>query len=222
MSNRSPNGLGSSSSLRSQYAYDAIIEMLENGELEPGDRLPEGQIADRLGISRTPVREALQLLQTRRIVITAPGRGLVVASFDIQQVVELYAVREVLEGAAARSAASNATDVQIELIKKLAAKYASTEAESKESLELNQEFHQLIYLSARNQFLEESLAVLSDARAILRSVSVNSLEHHAVSVAEHTEIVDAIAQHDPERAERAGRKHIQTVQKRRVQAMLNI
>ena len=85
-------------------AYTLILEAIEAGLYKPGDRLVESELAERLGVSRTPVREALQRLETQAM-LTRDGRSLIVASLDHNQLAELYAVRTELEGLAARLAA---------------------------------------------------------------------------------------------------------------------
>ena len=85
-----------------------LLDAIHEQTLKPGERVREDEVSRMLGISRTPVRQALQKLQTRGLLRQAPGRGLVVAELDRQQVVELYAMRELLEGAAARLAAQHA------------------------------------------------------------------------------------------------------------------
>ncbi|MGB1642070.1 MAG: GntR family transcriptional regulator, partial [Paracoccaceae bacterium] len=89
-------------------AYTLILEAIDAGVFKPGDRLVEVDLADRFGVSRTPVREALQRLETQSL-LTRDGRSLIVASLDHNQVAELYAVRAELEGLAARLAARHAT-----------------------------------------------------------------------------------------------------------------
>ena len=88
-------------------AYTLILEAIESGLYQPGDRLVESELAERLGVSRTPVREALQRLETQSM-LTRDGRSLIVASLDHNQLTELYAVRTELEGLAARLAARHA------------------------------------------------------------------------------------------------------------------
>ena len=87
-------------------AYSLILDAIEAGQFKPGDRLVESELADRFGVSRTPVREALQRLETQSM-LTRDGRSLIVASLDHNQLSELYAVRGELEGLAARLAAQS-------------------------------------------------------------------------------------------------------------------
>ncbi len=97
-------------------AYTLILESIEAGVHKTGDRLVESELAERLGVSRTPVREALQRLETQGM-LTRDGRSLIVASLDHNQLAELYVVRTELEGLAARLAARHASDEEIRVLR---------------------------------------------------------------------------------------------------------
>ena len=86
---------------RADFVYDSLRDAIWEGRFAHGERLREEEIASALGVSRTPVREALQRLQQRGLLVIGPGRGLMVAQLSKQQVFELYAMREILEGSAA-------------------------------------------------------------------------------------------------------------------------
>ena len=96
-------------------AYTLILEAIDDGVYRPGDRLVESELADRFGVSRTPVREALQRLETQSM-LARDGRSLIVASLDHNQLAELYVVRAELEGLAARLAAKHATTEEVRVL----------------------------------------------------------------------------------------------------------
>jgi len=98
-------------------AYALILEAIDVGVYKPGDRLVESELADRFGVSRTPIREALQRLETQSL-LSRDGRSLVVASLDHNQLSELYVVRSELEGLAARLAASHATVEEMKVLRR--------------------------------------------------------------------------------------------------------
>ncbi len=98
-----------------QDAYSLILEAIDGGTYRPGDRLVESELADRFGVSRTPIREALQRLETQSL-LTRDGRSLIVASLDHNQLAELYVVRGTLEGLAARLAARHATPEEVRVL----------------------------------------------------------------------------------------------------------
>ena len=93
-------------------AYDLILEAIDVGVYKPGDRLVESELAERFGVSRTPIREALQRLETQSL-LARDGRSLIVASLDHNQLAELYVVRSELEGLAARLAARHAAAEEV-------------------------------------------------------------------------------------------------------------
>ena len=96
-------------------AYSLILEAIDVGVYKPGDRLVESDLADRFGVSRTPIREALQRLETQSL-LTRDGRSLIVSSLDHSQMAELYIVRAELEGLAANLAAKHATSEEIKVL----------------------------------------------------------------------------------------------------------
>src|SRR3954465_12249806 len=98
---------------RADFVYESLRDAISDGRIAGGERVHEEEVARNLGVSRTPVREALQRLQQRGILILGPGRGLVVAQLSHEQVVELYAMREILGGSAARFAAMQATPAEV-------------------------------------------------------------------------------------------------------------
>ena len=97
-------------------AYQLILRAIDVGTYRPGDRLVESELADRFGVSRTPIREALQRLETQSL-LARDGRSLIVASLDHNQMAELYVVRSELEGLAARLAARHATQEEVRLLR---------------------------------------------------------------------------------------------------------
>jgi len=101
-------------------AYMLILEAIDNGIYRPGDRLVESELAERLGVSRTPVREALQRLETQSM-LARDGRSLIVASLDHNQLAELYVVRAELEALAARLAAKHAAPEEIRVLRDMVA-----------------------------------------------------------------------------------------------------
>ena len=103
-------------------AYDMLLEAIEAGQLPPGTRLPENELAQRFAVSRTPIREALKRLETHGLVVHEPHHGAVVATLDYSQITEMYLMREVLEGTSAHLAAIHATAVEVELLREMIAK----------------------------------------------------------------------------------------------------
>src|SRR6056297_2831630 len=126
-------------------AYTSILEAIDVGVYRPGDRLVESDLAERFGMSRTPIREALQRLETQSL-LTRDGRSLIVASLDHNQLAELYVVRTELEGLAARLAARHATDEEIRVLAAMAQEDRAILGDPQALSRANRRFHKQIHL----------------------------------------------------------------------------
>ena len=214
-------GLSSTDGPRSAFVYKAFLAAIRDGTILPGDRIREDDLAKSLGVSRTPVREALQFLQARRLVEMAPGRGLVVVELNIPQVMELYAMREVLEGAAARFAAQHALPAEIAMLRELADEFEAAEGDPKRLARINDNLHRAIYEAARNRYMHEALNNLGDALSLLQNTTFSLPERHASASREHRAIVAAIEARDSDRAEAESRHHIREAQQARLRMLMN-
>jgi DNA-binding GntR family transcriptional regulator len=175
--------------------------------LLPGDRLRETEIAVRLGVSRTPVREALKRLESEGLVAFNQPRGLVVNALTHGQVLELYSMREVLEGAAARFAGAQASKLEIDALQQIHAHQARART-PKEAAVANRRLHDAIAAAAHNEYLLRAMNVLTDALALLGTTTYSVPGRMESGARENGEIVDAIARRDPDAAEAAARRHI--------------
>lgn len=193
---------------RGQAVYEALRDALRSGVYRPGDRLREEDVARQLDVSRTPVREALGKLLAKGFVRQSPGRGLVVRSLDTSEVLELYAMREILEGAAAGLAARHASQAELDALADIEAAYESHAGDTAELARLNLQFHAAIFRAARNRFLDGALQELQDAIALLGPTTHEVEGRIASAAAEHRKILTAIGEHDAEAAEAAARVHI--------------
>lgn len=188
-------------------AYTLILEAIEAGTYQPGDRLVESELAERLGVSRTPVREALQRLETQSM-LTRDGRSLIVASLDHNQLAELYAVRTELEGLAARLAARHATDEEIRVLKAMVHDDRELVNRPRDLAKANKRFHRQIHLASHNRFLVQQLDLVHRSMALMSSTSLAADGRSEVALAEHDQIVSAIEARDGEAAYQALKTHI--------------
>lgn len=200
-----------------ENAYRALLEALNQGKFQPGQRLLEGDICEWLGISRTPVREALRRLQAQGLVEHLPGGGVTVSLHDFRAVSELFSYREILEGSAARLAAKYADEVEINLLKALVQIQSELPDDFKMHDRENKLFHQHLYQAAHNQFLLKSLLSLQESISLLGRTTLSIPGRIESSVREHRDIVSAIEAHDPQRAEDLVRLHIKSAYEARVQ-----
>lgn len=189
-------------------AYSLILEAIDAGVYKPGDRLVESELADRFGVSRTPVREALQRLETQSM-LTRDGRSLIVASLDHNQLAELYAVRTELEGLAARLAARHATEEEMRVLRGMVEEdYALLGGDPRALSRANKRFHKQIHLASHNRFLVSQLDLVHRSMALMATTSFAAEGRDAVGLAEHDAIVRAIEARDGEAAYQALRGHI--------------
>ncbi|MBU4529002.1 MAG: GntR family transcriptional regulator [Hoeflea sp.] len=197
-----------------------LREAIQNRSLIPGTRVTELELAERLEMSRTPVREAIYRLETEGLFSHEPRRGLVVASPDHRTVLELYAMRETLEGAAAALAAQHASDIEIEQMKHLVAQEIKA-AEAPDRLEsLNRSFHGLIYVAANNRYLTRMLENLAATAALLPTM-LTIPERANEAHAEHSAILIAISDREPVKAEQAARAHMRSAKRSRLTIIAN-
>lgn len=189
-------------------AYDLILEAIEGGTFKPGDRLVESELAERFGVSRTPVREALQRLETQSM-LTRDGRSLIVASLDHNQLAELYAVRSELEGLAARLAARHATEEEMHVLRSMVREdRALVGGDPRALARANKRFHRLIHLASHNRFLVQQLDLVHRSMALMATTSFAAEGRDMKAMDEHDAIVTAIEARDGEAAARALKAHI--------------
>jgi len=188
-------------------AYSLILEAIDVGVYKPGDRLVESELADRFGVSRTPIREALQRLETQSL-LTRDGRSLIVASLDHNQLAELYVVRSELEGLAARLAARHATDEEVRLLRSMIEEDARLLNDPQALSRANRRFHKQIHLASHNRYLVQQLDLVHRSMALLASTSISVAGRGERTLEEHSAIVEAIASGDGDTAYIALKEHI--------------
>jgi DNA-binding GntR family transcriptional regulator len=202
---------------RAELAYSNLRSAIHAGKYRPGDRMRETELAETLGISRTPIRDALKRLESDGLLVAAPRRGLIVAALDQQQVSELYAVRDVLEGLAGRLAAQHASAAEIAAMRDQLERQRRTHDDDVAALaRLNRLFHDVIYRAARNRYVIEVLDWFESSLALLPGTTYAAPGRPANALAEHSVIVDAIAQRDADRAETLLRQHVRAAEQIRL------
>jgi DNA-binding GntR family transcriptional regulator len=195
-----------------------LLEDIRTGALLPGARLRETDLADRLGISRTPVREAIRQLEADGLVTHLPRQGATIRSLDHAEVVELYEMRAVLEGTAARLAARAASDIELAELAALNAELAATPA-GPQAREVNRQFHRSLLDSARNRFLLKSTSALQKTLLILGPTTLADPARATAAVAEHAAVLAALEARDGAGAEAAMRAHVGAALSARLRGM---
>lgn len=203
-----------------QRVYAELIEGLRIGTYKPGDRIRAEDIAKTFNVSRTPVREALSRLQERGLLEMATG-GLSVARLERADVMELYDVRELLEGSAARFAAQHASPSDLYTMKQIAQAFADVHDDPARMAQLNHAFHDAIYKAAHNKYLLVTLEGMHDTLMLLPSTTFAVEHRQGSAVTEHKAILDAIEARDPDTADRLAREHIRKARDTRLDMMFN-
>lgn len=194
-------------------AYQGILRQIQAGELRQGDRLTEDRIAEELGMSRTPVREALNRLVSRGLVEVSLGRTLAIRRLERAQVIELYEMRQILEGAAARLAAKHASKAEIYSLENLLERTRPDNGQiartPDEMAKLNTEFHDGILQASHNRYLQHQSEQLSESLWLLVGTTFSVKGRSEAAYEEHALILRAIAAGDESGAEEAARQHIE-------------
>jgi len=197
-------------SVRSRLV-DALRRAILDFQLKPGDRLIERELCEQSGVSRTSVREALRQLETEGFITNIPNKGPVVASVTVDEAKDIYEVRAVLEGLAARKCATLATDKEIAGLRKAidAFRKAVRSKNPRDLIASKTLFYDQLMAGARNDALEAALRNLHGRVTLLRATSMSQPGRVDSSAAELETIVEAIASRDPDAAERASRQHVE-------------
>lgn len=188
-------------------AYTLILEAIDEGIFKPGDRLVESELADRFGVSRTPIREALQRLETQSL-LTRDGRSLIVSSLDHNQLAELYVVRGELESLAARLAARHASPEEVQVLRDMVEADRALLGDPAALARSNRRFHKQLHLASHNRFLVQQLDLVHRSMALMALTSLAAEGRDEKALAEHDAIVQAIEARDEAAAGARLRDHI--------------
>lgn len=188
-------------------AYDLILQAIDHGAFTPGERLVESELATRFGVSRTPIREALQRLETQAL-LTRDGRSLIVASLDHNQLSELYAVRSELEALAARLAAKHAVPEEVRVLYDMVETDQALVDRADLLARSNRRFHNQIHRASHNRYLIKQLEMVHRSMALFESTSLAVGGRGQAALDEHMVIVKAIDDGDGDAAAAALKLHL--------------
>lgn len=196
----------------SESAYASVKEALLNGRYAPGARVPIDELCEALGVSRTPVLEALNRLEAEGMVEILPRKGVYLVQFSEEKARELYTVREALEGMATRLAAQRLTSSQIEGLRKALERQATC-LEARDSdgyATATIKFHNMIAAASGNKTLQRLLDSVYAQMEALRLRTLYLPKRLKQSFSEHQRIFQALLEGDPDACEREARRHIET------------
>ncbi len=191
--------------------FEALREAVIAGQLRPGERLMEVQLAEELGVSRTPVREAIRKLELEGFVIMVPRKGAYVSDMSIKDVTDVFEIRRALEGLAAELAAERMTDEELEELERILVCTAETTArlDVLSTVDMDTGFHQVIYEASRNEKLSSMLYHLREQIQRFRTQSLSRPGRLKRALVDHRGIVDALRQRDTELARKLAEQHIE-------------
>ena len=193
----------------SDVAAEVIREAIVDGRLAPGARLKEEGLARELGISRTPVREALLLLQTEGLVDAAPNRGATVRVHDADELEDLYQLRALLEGYAARRAATRVSEEVVQQLWASCDRFdARTDGDIRGLVKENHFFHDTILEAAGSVRVAEMVRKVIVLPLVYRSYIWYSPQQRRISGHYHRQITKALGAGDAERAELVMKEHV--------------
>jgi DNA-binding GntR family transcriptional regulator len=194
---------------------ERLRALILTGEYGPDERLIEEQLAERLGVSRTPVRQALTMLEAEGLVEIEPNRGATVCSFSIDDVWDIYDLRAVLEGHAARRAAGRIERRELEYLRELtgemeglAGRFDDHEEEIRALVGLNQEFHWTIVEASRNRRLGRLINRTVEIPLMFKAFFWYTPHERIISNHYHRQILEALEGGDADRAEIIMREHV--------------
>lgn len=208
-----PVNLDSYKPLR-DLVLDALREAIMNGSLQPRERLMEIQLAEELGVSRTPVREALRKLELEGFIVMVPRKGAYVSDLSMKDIADVFEIRAALEGLAAALAAERITEEELETLERLLVE--KSEAIHQNDIEklvaVDTKFHETLYKASRNDRLSTIISNLREQIQRFRLTSLSVPGRKKESLDEHCSIVEAIQARDVQLARHLAQEHIENAE----------
>lgn len=204
-----------------EVVCETLREAISSGVLQPGERLMEIQLAEELGVSRTPVREAIRKLELENFVVMVPRRGAYVADLTIKDINEVFEVRTALEILAAGLAVERITEEEIEEMERLLVKigeYAEN-GDMDKLVETDTQFHDILYRASRNDKLVGIINNLREQLTRIRAISMRYPGRVKNMLEEHSRLMEAIAQRDGKLAEQVAAAHLENAEQTLLQDM---
>ena len=204
-----------------ELVCEHIREAIINGTFAPGERLMEIQMADEMGVSRTPVREAIRKLEMEGFVVMIPRRGTYVSNMSIKDINDVYEIRISLDTLAAGLAAERISDEELEELQCLLVKVGNAieENDMAKVVEADIEFHDVLYKASRNERLRNIINNLREQITVIRGVSMRYPGRLKDTQEEHRRLVECIAARNVEKSQEMARIHLENAEKTLMAAM---
>jgi DNA-binding GntR family transcriptional regulator len=200
---------------RADFVYDTLENDILSGVYSRGELLTELKLCERLGVSRTPVREALNRLKEQQLVEETSSHSVVVRGVSEQDLIDIYEIRRRIEGYATRLCAERITEEQLAELREIVALqgFYTERGGATNIRDTDSRFHELVYLYCGSRVLQATLSELHHKVQRYRKISVEHSERARIAVKEHTDILRALEQHDGDEAERLTVLHIENAKK---------
>lgn len=194
--------------------FENLREAIVEGKLKPGQRLMEVQLAEQLGVSRTPVREAIRKLELEGLVVMLPRKGAYVADMSLKDVIDVLEIRASLEGLAASLATERISDEDIKKLESIVDEFKESvnDLDVESLLKKDVEFHECIFQAANNPKLHQLITSLWEQVYRFRFTYVSDYDSTVKIMEEHSMILDSIKNRDSELAKKYAMEHIQTAE----------
>lgn len=198
-----------------EIVFTTMREAIINGDFKPGQRLMEVQLADQMGVSRTPVREAIRKLELEGLVVMVPRKGAYVAGLSSEDVKEVLEIRAVLEGLAASLAAKQATKSEVEDLKGIVEQFkqAAKDQDVVKLIQFDSDFHDVMYRASKNKKLIQLLSSLREQVQRFRVAYFTKIKNTEILIAEHNELLQAVEAGDTIKARKVAETHIATTER---------
>lgn len=198
-----------SQSLRAKV-FNQLQNDILNGKYEPGDSLTEIRLTEELGVSRTPIREALRQLELEGLVQSIPNKGAIVTGISAKDIDDIYTIRMLVEGLAARWAAEKITSRELEELKEAVdmEEFYTIKNDTQHLSKFDSRFHEIIFKACKSKPLMHTLSTFHHYVQRAREASFNSPGRAQKVLEEHKAILQAIMHHEPDRAEKLTTEHI--------------
>ncbi len=204
-----------------EIVFEALRELIINGQIKAGERLMEVQLAEEMGVSRTPVREAIRKLELEGLVVMIPRKGAYVSDLSTKDVADVFEIRAALEALAAGLACERITEEELEELERLLLQVAKcVKAENLEELvEADTQFHDVVYRASRNKRLVQIISNLREKIQRFRAISMGTAGRMRETLEEHRQMVAAITERNVELARRVAREHIENSENKVMEAI---
>ena len=193
-----------------EVVSETLRQAIQDGVLKPGERLMEIPLAEELGVSRTPIREAIRKLELEGFVVMVPRRGTYVANISLKDITQVFEIRSALEELAAGLAAERITEEEIETLERMLVEIGD---------HMDVEFHEVLYRASRNERLADIVHNLREQTYRFRSFSMNQPGRLRKTWEEHRQLVEAIASHNAAQARKLARIHMEHSEQTLLQGM---